>query len=92
VAAEDDGVAHQGRRGRKVCADDVKLNGLTAKMKPSSGRLLEPVHAVPSLNGCWLSNWSPKYAFVPPEVDGLASRIDLGLVHSLRLARASWRR
>ena len=39
---------------------EVKLNGLTAKTKPSSGRYSKRFHAVASLYGCWRSSWSPK--------------------------------
>jgi hypothetical protein len=44
----------------RLPAIDVKLNGLTAKTKPSSGLYSNRFQAVPSLNGCWPSSWSPK--------------------------------
>src|SRR5258708_35323243 len=55
---------------------DVKLNGLTAKTKPSSGLYSRRFQAVLSLNGCWPSSWSPKYAlYLQKSIDSTAASI-----------------
>src|SRR5216684_8634976 len=55
---------------------EVKLNGLTAKTNPSSGRYSMRFHAVPSLYGCCASSWSPKYAlYRQKSIDSQAASI-----------------
>ncbi len=55
---------------------DVKLNGLTAKTKPSSGLYSRRLLA---------QQLVAEVRVVPPEVDGLDGRVDLRLVDGLRL-------
>src|SRR5207245_1127751 len=52
----------------RLAAIDVKLNGLTAKTKPSRGRYSRRFQAVPSLYGCCPRSWSRKQALSRPDV------------------------
>ena len=67
----------------------VKLNGLTAKTKPSSGRY--SIRFQTPGRGDRLLLVDPRHELdvEAPEVDQLAGRVDLGLVGGLRLVRAS---
>ena len=65
---------------------DVKLNGVTAKTKPSSGRYSSWFHIACGRERLLGVELLRVVRVEAPEVDQLAGRVDLGLEDRLRLA------
>ena len=66
----------------------VKLNGVIARTKPSSGRWSKRFHTPGHADRLLLRGSVARRHVEPPEVGQLARRVDLGLIAGLALARA----
>ena len=83
----DDGVAHQRGRGRQVAADGREVERRDGIDEPFERPVLHRVPHARAADGLFLVELLREGRVEAPEIDHLARRVDLRLVHRLRLSQ-----